>query len=341
MKRFFRIMSALLCIAIAASFCSCSKKEISNVDPNAFRVTSYVVCDERFTEDSINADTFDKITDIIVFGNAVFDESGMITLSDSFDSSVQILQKYITNQNLYLNILGPASQSTSDDWNTQMYDLADRHNSAFESGVLEASIKSVLEEYNFDGVVFDYEFPLRSKDWKIYDAFILSLRQTLGDDFKIGMSMVSWNLKQSKAAREATDFFEVMSYDLWDDDGYHATMEIAQADIKKMIKKGYDASTLDLGIPFYARPTTKEAYWYDYKTYYDKLSDDGLYEDAETGLTFSFNTYDMVYDKTQWALSNGVGGVMVWHYDCDLPIDNDKSLFRAIAEAKDDANNNK
>ena len=218
-----------------------------------------------------------------------------------------------------------------------MYDLADRHSSAFESGVLEVSIKSVLEKYNFDGIVFDYEFPLRSKDWKVYDEFILSLRKTLGDDFKIGMSMVSWNLKQSKDARNATDFFEVMSYDLWDDDGYHATIEIAQDDIKRMVKKGYDASRLDLGIPFYARPTTGEAYWYDYKAYYDKSSSDGLYKDDETDLTFSFNTYDLVNEKTKWALTNGLGGVMVWHYDCDLPADNDKSLFNAIADAKKEA----
>lgn len=337
MKRLSKMISVLLCIIIATTLCSCSGKDIGNADPKEFRVTSYIVCDERFTEDSIYADTFNQITDIIIFGNAVFDEEGIITLSDSFDNSIKILEKYIKNQNVYLNILGPGSQSTSDDWNEQMYDLADRHNSAFESGVLETSIKSVLEKYSFDGVVFDYEFPLRSKDWKIYDKFILSLRETLGNDYKIGMSMVSWNLKQSKAARNATDFFEVMSYDLWDDDGYHATMKIAQDDIKKMIKKGYDTSKLDLGIPFYARPTTKEAYWYEYKNYYDKMSSDGLYEDDETGLTFSFNTYEMVYDKTQWALANGVGGVMVWHYDCDLPIDNDKSLFHAISNAKDDA----
>lgn len=194
-----------------------------------------------------------------------------------------------------------------------------------------------MTDYDLDGVVFDYEFPLRKKDWRAFDEFILSLDEKLGDRFKIGMSMVGWNLKQSKEAMQATDFFEVMSYDLWDDDGNHATMDIAKDDIEKMVKKSYDKSKLDLGVPFYARPTTHEGYWYDYKSYYDKLDENGLYSDSETGLTFSFNTYSLIKEKTQWALENGVGGMMVWHYDCDLPADNQQSLFAAIDSAKSEA----
>ena len=67
---------------------------------------------------------------------------------------------------------------------------------------------------------------------------------------------------------------------------------------------------------------------------YDKMSDDGLYQDAETGLTFSFNTYDVIKEKTQYALENGLGGMMIWHYACDVPADNENSLFGAIDSAK-------
>jgi hypothetical protein len=131
---------------------------------------------------------------------------------------------------------------------------------------------------------------------------------------------------------------EVMSYDLWDDDGNNATMDIAKDDIEAMVKKGYDKAQLDLGVPFYARPTTKEGYWYEYKSYYDKLDENGLFEDKDdTGLVFSFNTYDLISEKSTWAIDNGVGGIMVWHYSCDLSKDNDKSLFNAIYNAKQSA----
>ena len=163
----------------------------------------------------------------------------------------------------------------------------------------------------------------------------------LGDDYKIGMSMVGWNLKQSKEAMNATDFFEVMSYDLWDKEGNHATIDIAQDDIKQFEKKGYDKAKLDLGVPFYARPTTGDAYWYDYKSYCDALDENGLYNDSATGLVFSFNTYDVIKEKTTLALENLIGGMMVWHYSCHDQSYNEKSLFDAIDSVKQEAITNK
>lgn len=326
-------------IIIILAFFGCSKKsESTPVKPEDFRVTAYIVANR--IDEGFDASNLDRVTDIILIGNATFDEQGNITLTGSFENELNTLREAMKDQNLYLNILGPSSQIDSDDWNDQMHDLADRHTKAFESGILEDSIKTVLKKYGFDGVVFDYEFPLRSKDWKAFDKFIISLDGVLGDEYKIGMSMVGWNLKQSEKAKEATDFFEVMSYDLWDDNGNHATVDIAKDDIELFEKKGYDKAKLDLGVPFYARPTTKEAYWYDYKSYYDKLDENGLFKDDETGLTFSFNTYDVIKEKTEYALSSGIGGMMVWHYSCDVPADNAKSLFGAMDEAKQAKINN-
>ncbi|MDE6385767.1 MAG: glycoside hydrolase family 18 protein [Eubacterium sp.] len=337
MKKTVKILSAVLCAVMMAScVCGCSNKTVSTpVNAQDFRVTAYIVSDRL--DETFDASNLDKVTDIILFGNAVYDENGNVNLSDSFDADVEFLENLISDQRIYLNILGPSSQSQSDDWNKQMYDLADRNTAAFESGVLESGIKDVLAKYDFDGVVFDYEFPLRKKDWKAFDKFIISLDSVLGDNYKIGMSMVGWNLKQSKEAMDATDFFEIMSYDLWDDNGNHATIGIAEDDIKKFVKKGYDKAKLDLGVPFYARPTTGEAYWYDYKYYCDSLDENGLYNDSQTGLTFSFNTYDIIKEKTEIALESGMGGMMVWHYSCDAAADNEKSLFDAIDSAKQNA----
>lgn len=337
MRKALKFSSALLCVVWASlSLFGCSHKAASTpVNPQDFRVTAYIVSDRL--DETFDTSNLNKVTDIILFGDATYDENGKVHLSDGFDADVSFLRKHLTDQRLYLNILGPSSQSQSDDWNEQMYDLADRNTAAFESGTLENEIKNVLSAYHFDGIVFDYEFPLRNKDWKAFDKFIISLDSVLGDDYKIGMSMVSWNLKQSKKAMNATDFFEVMSYDLWDDNGNHATVDIAKDDIKQFEQKGYDKAKLDLGVPFYARPTTKEAYWYEYKYYCDNLDENGLYQDGETGLTFSFNTYDVIKEKTETALEKGLGGMMVWHYTCDTSADNEKSLFAAIDSAKQSA----
>lgn len=334
MKKIIKI-SALLLSAVLLVTClfGCSKKaESTPVEPENFRITAYVVSDGL--DETFDSSNLSRVTDIILFGNASYDEQGNVNLSDTFEKDLNFMRRFMTGQNLYLNILGPSSQSDSDDWNEQMYDLVDRNTAAFESGNLENAIKDVMDKYDFDGVVFDYEFPLRKKDWKSFDKFILSLDSVFGDEYKIGMSMVGWNLKQSKEAMDATDFFEVMSYDLWDDDGNHATTQILKDDLETFVKKGYDKAKLDMGVPFYARPTTKEAYWYDYKSYYDKLDSNGLFTDEELGLTFSFNTYDVIKEKTEFALDNGCGGMMIWHYSCDVPANNELSLFKAMDDAK-------
>ena len=92
---------------------------------------------------------------------------------------------------------------------------------------------------------------------------------------------------------------------------------------------------------FAARPTTEDAYWYDYKDYYDKIDGDGLVTDENTGLIAAFNTPEVIYQKTQWAIKTGYGGVMVWNYGNDVPADNEASLFNQIAQAKTDALNGK
>ena len=37
-----------------------------------------------------------------------------------------------------------------------------------------------------------------------------------------------------------------------------------------------------------------------------------------------------------FAIDAGLGGIMIWHMNCDLPYDNELSLFRAIKDTKTD-----
>ena len=46
-----------------------------------------------------------------------------------------------------------------------------------------------------------------------------------------------------------------------------------------------------------------------------------------------YNGWQMVYDKTAYAIDVGLGGVMVWHYGYDLPSADELSLFGAIRQA--------
>ncbi len=338
MKKLAKILSVVLSIVMTVCiFSSCSKKaESTPVKIEDFRVTTYILADVLRNPETLDKTHFEQITDIILFGCANFDEEGNLVLDKDFDTVYENLKTAIQGtreKRVYLNVLGPKSQSDSDDWNEQMKDQAERHTIAFESGNLEESIKNVLQKYNFKGVFFDYEFPIKNKFWKSYSEFLLSLNETFKDDYDIGLAVAGWDFKLSDRAKSVVDRVELMSYDLWDDDKNHATYEIAEDDIKKMEKSGIDMSKVDLGMPFYARPTDKGTYWYDYKNYYDKIDENGLYDDAETGLTFSFNTPELINKKTKLAIDKGLGGIMVWHHSCDVPADNDKSLYNAVEDA--------
>lgn len=303
-----------------------------------FRVTAYVVGNTFADASRVDASHFKDLTDVILIGVANFNTEGELVFADNFETVLANLRDAMkdSDANLYLNFIGPGYRIQSSDWTEQMKDQSKYHNMAFQSGKLEGNIKAALDEYGFDGAFFDYEYAVTDEDRKAFDAFLLSLDGVLGDEYKIGCAISAWNNSQTRASIPVTDLVEVMAYDMWDNDGTHASLKSAKQCIRQMILNGYKKEQLDLGIPFYARPTTREAYWYGYNGSWSKLDEKGFCCDDDTGLTFSFNTYDMVYEKTEWAICRGLGGAMVWHYACDVPADNELSLFNAIRDAKND-----
>lgn len=335
MNVFIRIISFLVSVLIGIiAF------PISPISERAkkFRLTAYAVGSNFTDASTIDASHFEDLTDVILFGVAAFNTEGEVVLNQNFDLILGNIREAMKNSdaNLYLNLLGPGYRTNSADWNEQMKDQSKYHNMAFKSGNLQKNIKAVLDEYGFDGVFFDYEYPVTQEDWDVFDEFLISLDGYLGDDYRIGTAISAWLTMQSKKAIAVTDMVEVMAYDIWDKDGTHASQWGAEQVILKMLQNGYKPEQMDMGIPFYARPTNQGAYWYGYNGWYDKLDEKGFCYDEETGLTFSFNDYDTVYTKTQWAIKKGLGGAMVWHYSCDVPKDNPKSLFNAMYKAKTD-----
>ncbi len=304
----------------------------------ALRVTAYIIADNAEMMEAIDESHLDILTDIILIGSlAGFDTDGNVNLSGDFGEIIAAARAKIGDRpiRLHLNLLGPWATANGT-FEENMFALGEVHRKAFGSGNLENNIKKVLETYNLDGVFFDYEFPVAQAHKNAFSSFLVSLDKVLGDDYILGAAEASWCAGLSIRAIRALDMVEVMCYDIWDEDHVHSSFEMTRAVMNGMLMLGYKRSQLDMGIPFYARPTTEEAYWYDYKEYYDKMDENGYAVDPATGLTASFNTPQVVYDKTEWAIKTGFGGVMVWHYSCDLPADNSASLFNAAAQAKAD-----
>ncbi len=303
-----------------------------------FKVTTYVRGEYIQSESSLYPEDFDIVTDVILFECASFNSKGEVICNEPLlETALSNLRKAIGDRDIHitLNLLGPWGITDSDVWEEQMEAQSEEHNKAFTSGVLEDNIIAVLDKYDFDGVHFDYEYPISDNAWKYYNKFLVSLNKKLGD-YTLGVAGNDWNIKFTTAAIEAIDTFEIMLYDMVDEEGRHATYEDTVKAVEKVGIYGMPLEKVNVGLAFYSRPTDMSAYWYGYNGCYEGIDENGWYHCETTNKDFWFNTPDVINNKTEYAINNGFGGVMIWHYNCDLPSSHNDSLLRAVGKAVKD-----
>ena len=333
-KRIIAFFTAVL--GIVTSFIGFG--EVKSDKADAFRVSTYVVADYVQNINSLHSEDFDIITDVIVFGTATFDSEGNVQVNDaSLEIALSNLRTVISGRDIHmtLNILGPGGHTDSTVWEDQMEAQSDEHNKAFASGVLEDNIIAVLDKYDLDGIHFDYEQPLSTKAWNKFNKVLVSMGKKLGDR-TLGVSLCEWNLKLSTQALKYVDTVEVMLYDIYDAEGRHSTTETTVENSKQIGLSAIPYEKVNIGLPFYSRPTDRGAYWYSYNGCADGIDAEGYYTDENIGKTFWFNTPDVIAEKTDFAIKGGYGGVMIWHYTCDFPSSNDASLLGSIGRVVDE-----
>lgn len=323
--------------------------DILNVKDNRnkeFRVTSYLVCQWFYGNENVETEKMNTLTDIILFGVARFDENGKVYLQDLdingemvsgdkiFKEIIEIIKKTNPNVKIHCNILGPDGADSDD--------KEKLHSQAFVDNdkVLIDNILDLLKEYEFDGIFFDYEYPYAKQSIEDYSDFLVKLDSKLGD-YILGAAFSHWSCNISKDAIKVLDRVEIMAYDNMGEYSAHAefaTVGGALA-IKDIEKRGYDLSKCDLGLPFYGRTHGGEEAWPSYaqiagdlenNPFKNKVAKSYMNGVTDDSIITSFNGVQMIKDKTAFANDYGLGGVMVWHYTCDVAYEDDLSLFKAI-----------
>lgn len=325
-------------IATVMAFINLFAANVMNIgkseESKDFRVTSYIVATNVQDESEIHSEDFDIITDVILFGCVTFGANGQLNIESTIlENALNNLRKVIGTRDvkIYVNLLGPSALESHEKYEDDMNDQGKQHTLAFRSRVLEDNIVALLDKYNFDGVFFDYEYPLNYINWTPFNQFLVRLDSKIGNRI-LGLAVTEWDVKLSLGSYMAVDRFEIMLYDVYDDEGRHATPAKVQELSKKLNLYSIPKEKLDFGLPFYARPTDKTRYWYDYGSYYDKLDENGYYYDKEIDKTFWFNRPSDIATTTQYAIDKNFGGVMIWHYSCDLPSSDSNSLLRAVGK---------
>lgn len=213
----------------------------------------------------------------------------------------------------------------------------------------EAFISNLIafaNKFGFDGIDIDYEFPVSDYDYKVFDAFLIRLKERMleemnvKDDAILSCAFGTRDIDYSRQAKDSLDFINVMAYDIADQDGYHSSFWSCGPQASVYYESiGIDRSKINLGIPFYGTQihALMEQYSYaDIKNpdYYSNI----YYCDGYTyGIPTPvyFNSPAMVKDKTAYALLSGMGGIMVWHTAADIEYENEFSLWRAVEKALD------
>lgn len=331
--------------------------DVLNVKENRneeFRITSYLVCQWFYGNENIDTKKMNTLTDIILFGVARFDENGNVYLQDLdingetvdgetiFNDIIKDIKETNPNAKIHCNILGPDGVDSDDKERL--------HSQAFvdNGDTLTKNILNLLETYGFDGIFFDYEYPYKPESVNDYSDYLVKLDSQLGD-YILGAAFSHWSSNISKDAIKVLDRVEIMAYDNMGEYNAHAefaTVGGAMA-VKDFIKRGYDLSKCDLGLPFYGRTHGGEEAWPSYaqiagdlenNPFKNTVAKSYMNGDTNGNITTSFNGVQMIKDKTAFANDYGLGGVMVWHYTCDVDYESDLSLFKAVQTALETRN---
>jgi GH18 family chitinase len=180
----------------------------------------------------------------------------------------------------------------------------------------------VVDEYEFDGIDVDWEYPDPGKSAQNYLELIRELRTTLPDKL-LTTAVISSGDETGLGIPTETfallDFINVMTYD----EPGHASMEQFQTGLDYWLGRGVPPEKLVMGIPFYSRPG---------EIPFRKL----VQNDPAAAQTDSFNYNGSqehynglatVQKKTSLALEKA-SGIMFWTLEQDA--DGNMSLLNAI-----------
>ena len=286
-----------------------------------FRVSTYIR-PEHIGQGLIDPDCFDIVTDVqfIAYGN--FDPEGNVVPGEGADEALEGLKDMIGNRDVSITVtVFPVREGAT---------MADVYRDHMDNAV--QSIVKLVEELDVDGADFDWEYPRGSEEWALYSEFIVRLGEELhktGKELSIALS--PWGVNLSQEAVDSIDQLQIMAYDMFDYKGDNNSYSGATACAAEyFISCGFAPEQLNLGISFYGRPNDGSGVWVNYR---DENYTQDEYIMYQNGVWF--NTVTTVRDKTAYAALRGLGGIMIFSQDEDLPVSDPLSLTAQIGKAID------
>ncbi len=179
-----------------------------------------------------------------------------------------------------------------------------------------------VHENKLNGVDFDWEFPENETEFQNYIRLLEEVKTDFEPKGLIVSVALSPDTEFSLDKYVVVDRVHIMSYDR---QPRHSTYEQAVQDLQKFVDTGIPREKLILGVPFYGRkivPPFDEAAYADIVAQYHPAPD----VDEVNGIFF--NGLKTIQRKTCYAVSENIGGVMIWELAHDTA--DRSSLLQAI-----------
>ncbi|WP_223148894.1 carbohydrate-binding protein [Aquimarina sp. RZ0] len=208
---------------------------------------------------------------------------------------------------------------------------SDLNNNDFEIMAASAStrttfinnVMSLIHQYNLDGADIDWEYPIASTGAN-YDLLMRELGQALHAQGKYLTAAVVghgdyYGQHIHNSVFEDVDFLNIMAYD---GGSPHSSYAFAQDCTNYWLGRGLPANKLVLGVPFYGRSANR------YVSYRDLLNENSNAQNLDVVNGVEYNGIPTIKAKTQYAIDNNLGGIMIWEISQDVT--DHRSLLSAI-----------
>ncbi len=183
---------------------------------------------------------------------------------------------------------------------------------------LADSILEIVDEYGFDGVDVDWEYPT-AESVEGYTAFMRYLKEGLTERGKLLTAAVQavGGTYQPDEVLEMLDWINVMAYDGNSGAGHSPYSYLVDSFAYWNGTRGVPADKVVLGVPFYERPN-----WASYADIVKADPDNAYQDEAQiNGKTVYYNGLRTMAEKARYAAENA-GGIMIWEISQDAEKDN-------------------
>lgn len=160
---------------------------------------------------------------------------------------------------------------------------------------------------------------------------VIAVRNTIGYDYTFSVSLHPVSYKMSLEAASYLDFISIQAYGPSPE---RFPMSQFKTDMQAIVTWGFPKEKIVMGIPFYGvtKNGTKstEAYWNFVQA--NLVTSTSQSEVTYNNKVFIYDGVDVIREKTQYTMEQGMAGMMSWDLATDVALSHQYSLLKAMIE---------